>query len=51
MSFHLTAEDIEIRDNHILVARLQNEEGEFVDADIDLNEHIGNNEGMLRIES
>ncbi|KAI9931479.1 hypothetical protein ASPWEDRAFT_37718 [Aspergillus wentii DTO 134E9] len=47
MSFHLTAEDIEIRDNHILVARLQNEEGEFVDADIDLDEHIGNDEGSF----
>ncbi|EYE93683.1 CVNH domain-containing protein [Aspergillus ruber CBS 135680] len=43
MSFHLTAEDIVIEDNHILKAQLRNEDDELVESTIDLNEHLGNN--------
>lgn len=46
MSFHLTAEDIVIEDNHILKAQLRNEDDELVESTIDLNEHLGNNGGM-----
>ena len=45
MSFHLTAEDIVIEDNHILKAQLRNEDDELVESTIDLNEHLGNNGG------
>lgn len=45
MSFHLSAEDIRIEDNHILKARLRNENGDWVDAEIDLNQHLGNQDG------
>ena len=45
MSFHLSAEDIEIKDNHILFARLRNEEGELQESEIDLDEFLGNNDG------
>ncbi|TGO35626.1 hypothetical protein BHYA_0152g00250 [Botrytis hyacinthi] len=47
MSFHLSAEDIRIDDNHILRARLRNENGDWQDAEIDLNQHIGNEDGMI----
>ncbi|KAE8152430.1 Cyanovirin-N [Aspergillus avenaceus] len=47
MSFHLSAEDIEIQDNHLLVAKLRNEDGDLVDAEIDLNQHLGNNDGSF----
>ena len=45
MSFHLSAEDIEIRDNHILWARLRNEDGELQDSEIDLDQFLGNDDG------
>lgn len=45
MSFHLSAEDIRVEDNHILKARLRNENGDWVDAEIDLNQHLGNQDG------
>lgn len=45
MSFHLSAEDIRVDDGHILRARLGNGEGEHVDAELDLNTVIGNNNG------
>jgi hypothetical protein len=45
MSFHLSAQDIRFDDNHILRARLQNVDGDWCDAEIDLNNHLGNNEG------
>ncbi|PLB45250.1 Cyanovirin-N [Aspergillus steynii IBT 23096] len=47
MSFHHSAEDIQIEDNHILVAKLANEDGEMQDASIDLDEFIGNNDGSF----
>ncbi|KAH7138491.1 Cyanovirin-N [Dendryphion nanum] len=47
MTFHYSAEDIRVDDGHILRARLQNGEGEWVDAEIDLNAHIGNDNGYF----
>lgn len=47
MSFHLSAEDIRIEDNHILKARLRNENGDWQDAELDLNNHLGNQDGMI----
>ncbi|KAF7906807.1 hypothetical protein EAF00_001085 [Botryotinia globosa] len=47
MSFHLSAEDIRIDDNHILRARLRNENGDWQDAEMDLNQYIGNEDGMI----
>jgi hypothetical protein len=47
MSFHASAEDIRVDDGHILRARLRNENGDMVDAEMDLNNHIGNNDGVL----
>lgn len=45
MSFHASAQDIRVDDGHILRARLRNTNGEEVDAEIDLNQFIGNNDG------
>ncbi|OLN97900.1 Cyanovirin-N-like protein [Colletotrichum chlorophyti] len=47
MSFHASAEDTRVDDGHILRARLQNGEGEFVDAELDLNQVLGNNNGSF----
>ncbi|KAL5606511.1 uncharacterized protein BROUX77_003704 [Berkeleyomyces rouxiae] len=44
MSFHLSAEDIHM-DGSVLKARLQNSEGDWVDTEIDLNQHLGNVDG------
>ena len=46
MSFAESAEDIRLEDGHVLVAQLRNEEDEMVEASIDLNECIGNNDGI-----
>ena len=48
MSFHLSAEDarIESRDGHTyLLARLRREDGEWNDAEFDLDTVLGNNDG------
>lgn len=47
MSFHLSAEDIELEDGHILKAKLGNGNDEMVDAEFDLNYYIGNNDGAF----
>ncbi|KAF9741144.1 hypothetical protein PMIN06_005569 [Paraphaeosphaeria minitans] len=49
MTFHYSAEEgsIRIDDNHILRARLQRADGEWQDAEIDLNNHIGNDNGSF----
>lgn len=47
MSFIESAEDVRLEDDHILVAQLQNEDGEMQEASIDLNTCIGNNDGMF----
>ncbi|RYP44602.1 hypothetical protein DL768_008951 [Monosporascus sp. mg162] len=46
MSFHISAEDITV-DGHILRARLRNEGGDNVDAEINLDDYIGNNDGRF----
>ncbi|KAJ4288886.1 hypothetical protein N0V88_007219 [Collariella sp. IMI 366227] len=45
MSFHASAQDIRLDDGHMLRARLYNVNGEEVDAEVDLNQFIGNNDG------
>ncbi|PVH95569.1 CNVH-domain-containing protein [Periconia macrospinosa] len=47
MSFHESAEDIRVDDNHILRARLRNFDGDFVDAEFNLDEVLGNQEGQI----
>ncbi|POR39749.1 Cyanovirin-N, partial [Tolypocladium paradoxum] len=47
MSFHLSAEDIRVDDGHILRARLAAGNGEWRDAEFDLNEVLGNQNGMI----
>lgn len=49
MSFHLTAQDIRVEDNHILVALLQNDDGEWNESAIDLDQFIGNDNGTYSI--
>ena len=53
MSFHYTAEEgsIRVEDNHILKARLQRADGEWQDAEIDLNNHIGNDGGTCLLST
>jgi hypothetical protein len=46
MSFHYSAEDIRVEDNHILRARLQRADGEWQDAEINLNDFLGNDNGQ-----
>lgn len=46
MSFHVTAQEVRVDDKHVLVAQLQNEGGEYIDATLDLNQFLGNNNGM-----
>ncbi|GFF34723.1 cyanovirin-N homolog [Aspergillus udagawae] len=50
MSFHLSAEDIRIEDGHKLVARLRRDNGELQDAEIDLNQYLGNDNGHFQWE-
>ncbi|ORX88909.1 Cyanovirin-N [Clohesyomyces aquaticus] len=47
MSFHTTAENIRVDDNRFLRARLTNGDGEWVDAEIDLNNCLGNSNGQF----
>lgn len=47
MAFHLSAEDVRIEDNHFLRAMLRNEAGELCFSEVDLDVHIGNDNGML----
>ncbi|KAF7559924.1 hypothetical protein G7046_g4227 [Stylonectria norvegica] len=47
MSFHLSAQDINLEDGHILHAQLTNVDGESVDSQLDLNAYIGNNNGAF----
>lgn len=46
MPFHHSAEDIRVDDGHMLRARLQRADGEWNDAEIDLNRFIGNDNGI-----
>ncbi|KAL4931695.1 CVNH domain-containing protein [Aspergillus undulatus] len=47
MSFHESAQNIRVEDGSRLVAELRNEGGEFVHAEIDLNQVLGNNDGQF----
>ncbi|KAH6855535.1 Cyanovirin-N [Chaetomium sp. MPI-CAGE-AT-0009] len=47
MSFHLSAEETRVDDGHMLRAKLRNEAGEIVDAELDLNTCVGNNDGSF----
>jgi hypothetical protein len=46
-NFFATAEGLRLEDNHFLRGRLQRIDGEWVDTEINLNEHIGNADGMF----
>ncbi|KAL1835988.1 hypothetical protein VTJ49DRAFT_5736 [Mycothermus thermophilus] len=45
--FHASASDIRVDDDHILRATLINADGEEVEAELDLNTVIGNNDGSF----
>ncbi|KAJ5941616.1 hypothetical protein N7516_001784 [Penicillium verrucosum] len=47
MSFHESASDIELEDGHILKAVLRNEDGDEEESTLDLNDHIGNDNGQF----
>lgn len=49
MSFHESASNIELEDGHILKAVLRNEDGDEEESTIDLNDHIGNDNGMFPV--
>lgn len=49
MSFHASAVSIELEDDHILKAVLRNEDGDEQESTMDLNEHIGNDNGMFSV--
>lgn len=46
MAFHLSAQDLRVEDKHYLVGQLQNSDGHLVDASINLDEFLGNNNGL-----
>lgn len=46
MAFHLSAQDLRVEDKHYLVGQLQNFDGDLVDASINLDEFLGNNNGL-----
>ncbi|KAL2061389.1 hypothetical protein VTL71DRAFT_7662 [Oculimacula yallundae] len=50
MSFHASAQDIRVEENHILRATIPNNDGEMVEAELDLNNCIGNNNGSFQWE-
>ncbi|KAH7379776.1 CVNH domain-containing protein [Cadophora sp. MPI-SDFR-AT-0126] len=50
MSFHISAQDVRVEDNHILKANIPNGEGELVEAELDLNTCIGNHDGSFAWE-
>lgn len=45
MSFTQSAENVRVDDGHILRASLRNGNGDNVDAEIDLNQFVGNDNG------
>ncbi|KAJ5165568.1 Cyanovirin-N, partial [Penicillium coprophilum] len=50
MSFHASASNIELEDGHILKAVLRNEDGDEEESTLDLNDHIGNDNGHFQWE-
>ncbi|KAJ5992160.1 cyanovirin-n family protein [Penicillium sp. IBT 35674x] len=47
MSFHESANNIELEDGHILKAKLQDGEGEEREVEMNLNDFIGNDNGCF----
>ncbi|EMR64346.1 hypothetical protein MGN70_004254 [Eutypa lata] len=47
MSFNTSSQDVRIEGGHILKARVQNEGGDFVDSEINLNDFLGNDDGRF----
>ncbi|KAL0933835.1 cyanovirin-n family protein [Colletotrichum truncatum] len=47
MSFHGSAQDIRVDDGHILKANLANVDGEWQEAEVNLNDFLGNNNGSF----
>ncbi|KAI5285890.1 hypothetical protein KEM55_000473 [Ascosphaera atra] len=47
MSFQNSARNIELKDGHILKAQLADEQGDYHDAEFDLDTVLGNNKGVL----
>ncbi|ORY65802.1 Cyanovirin-N [Pseudomassariella vexata] len=47
MAFFSSAQELRLEDNHILHAKLRKVDGEWVDAHIDLNAWIGNDNGRF----
>ncbi|KAK6826760.1 hypothetical protein RU639_004498 [Aspergillus parasiticus] len=45
-NFYASAQDVRL-DGPVLIARLRNENGDWEDAHIDLNRHIGNEDGRF----
>jgi hypothetical protein len=50
MSFHVSAENTRIDEGHLLRATLRKADGNFVDAELDLNQVIGNSYGQFTFE-
>ncbi|KAE8381077.1 CVNH domain-containing protein [Aspergillus bertholletiae] len=48
MSFHLSAENIRVEEDHVLVADLEVGDGSRRHAVVDLNVHLGNNNGHFQ---
>lgn len=42
----MSAENIRTDGDHVLVAQLKNDDGELIDSSIDLDEILGNDDGM-----
>ncbi|KAK3817664.1 MAG: Cyanovirin-N [Benniella sp.] len=47
MSFKDSSKDISITDNHILTAKCRDDDGNWQDASLDLDQFIGNNNGRF----
>lgn len=47
MDFQSSARDIRVEGKNILVAQLRCEDGEWREARVDLDEHLGNDNGTL----
>ncbi|KAM0435854.1 hypothetical protein ACHAPT_002745 [Fusarium lateritium] len=47
VNFHLSSEDIELEDGHILVAKCGNGDGDMVESRLDLDYYIGNDGGSF----
>lgn len=48
MSFHVNADELRVEEGHFLRGKLPNEDGDLVEAEVDLDEFIGNEDGTSR---